>query len=167
MRKALEDAGVATSEVQAIEAHGTGTELGDPIEASALTAVYGAQRQAPLWLGSLKSNLGHTQAASGLLSIIKVLLALSHERLPRTLHAEEPSPYIDWDETPLHLLQEPVPWPKNGRRVAGVSSFGISGTNVHVLIGDPPSGALPECEPEEVPPATMPIPRGGSGQHSR
>ncbi len=163
IRKALEDAGVATSEVQAIEAHGTGTELGDPIEASALTAVYGAQRQAPLWLGSLKSNLGHTQAASGLLSIIKVLLALSHERLPRTLHAEEPSPYIDWDETPLHLLQEPVPWPKNGRRVAGVSSFGISGTNVHVLIGDPPSGALPECEPEEVPPATMPIPVVAAG----
>lgn len=159
IRKALREAGVTAAEVQAIEAHGTGTELGDPIEASALTAVYsGEERRTPLWLGSLKSNLGHTQAASGILSIIKVLLALGHERLPRTLHAEIPSPHIAWNETPLSLLQEPVPWPKNRRRLAGVSSFGISGTNVHVLVGDPPPDVLSEPEPEEVPAVARPFP---------
>lgn len=142
IRRALADAGVQPAAVQAIEAHGTGTELGDPIEASALTSVYGPQRTSPLWLGSLKSNIGHTQAASGVLSVMKMLLALRHEWLPQTLHAEEPSPHIAWESTPLRLVQEAAPWPASERRLAGVSSFGISGTNVHVIVGDPPAGSL-------------------------
>ncbi|MEZ4436943.1 MAG: acyltransferase domain-containing protein, partial [bacterium] len=142
IRRALADAGLAPDDIDAVEAHGTGTALGDPIEAGALGAVFGARPgRPPLGLGAVKSNLGHTQAAAGIAGVMKVVLALAHERLPRTLHAEAPSPAIDW--TGLSLLTAPAPWPRGARiRRAGVSSFGVSGTNAHVIIEEAPADAI-------------------------
>ena len=151
---ALQSAGIEACDVDYLEAHGTGTSLGDPIEVQAAGAAYGAGRDAgrPLLIGSVKTNVGHLEAAAGIAGLIKVILSLEHDEMPKHLNFQKASPHIPWDTLPVRVVDEAVPWTRNGRpRVAGISGFGFSGTNAHLIVAEAPAAPAMATGPVDVP----------------